>query len=96
MNLLAIVRAVLLRLLLLLAIRRDPTNNGKASATGAASQLSTCVGNLEAHSADQDLYICAGTTLLNASFLDGPFSLSIVVGTLIVVVSVVSYSDNGS
>merc|ERR1719265_1425113 len=36
------------------------------------------------------------STLLNASFLDGPFSLSIIVGTLIVVVSVVSYSDNGS
>ena len=28
------------------------------------------------------------STLLNAAFLDGPFNLSIVVGTLIVVVSV--------
>jgi len=36
------------------------------------------------------------STLLNAAFLDGPCNLSIVVGTLIVVVSVVSYSDNGS
>jgi len=35
------------------------------------------------------------STLLNASLLEGPFSLSIAVGTMIVVASVFSYSDNG-
>ena len=35
------------------------------------------------------------TTILNAGFLHGPFTLPIAAGALIVVVSVFNYNDNG-
>jgi len=35
------------------------------------------------------------TTVLNASFLQGPFTLPIAIGALIVIVSVCNYNDNG-
>lgn len=35
------------------------------------------------------------TTILNAAFLDGPFSLPIITGGLIVLISVFNYNDHG-
>ena len=35
------------------------------------------------------------TTLVNAAFLDGPMSLAVATGALLVVLSVFSFNDNG-
>ena len=35
------------------------------------------------------------TTILNAAFLDGPFTLPIVAGAVVVMVSVCNYNDRG-